>query len=117
MIDALDLATSSAIENYADTLIATDELQSWAGEVQLILYPAKEMTWRMWINALTAMKKFVILERMNYEWSFIVLEIGMLTLETIRLSLLMTSHGTRLKQGTQILVAILEGGMLILTSL
>lgn len=80
-MSVLKLATSSALDHPADDLIATVELQCWANEVQLLLLPSETMTWRMWHNAITAMVRFLVRNKMNYGWSFIVLERGESTLQ------------------------------------
>ncbi len=76
----LQLANADALthrEN-VDGLIGTERhLQYWADEVQLLLIPSEETTWRMWFGATLAMAGFAGAQfKMSYEWSFILLENG-----------------------------------------
>lgn len=85
VIHLLNLATSSALRHPSGSPVATSEIQYWATDVQLILYPEEHMTWRMWRNALVGMKKFVALEGMSYGWSFVVMDKGKSFSSPIRL--------------------------------
>lgn len=78
IMDALRLATSNSLRYHGSSLIATGEVQFWSGEVQLILYPGENLTWRMWSAALVSMKVFVKNRGMAFGWSFIILEEGKL---------------------------------------
>lgn len=77
IMSVLKLANSAALKHPGDDLIGTEEqLQYWANEVQLLLIPGEQLTWRMWHNAITAMVRFVVHNKMSYGWSFIILRRG-----------------------------------------
>ena len=69
-------ATSHALTHPGSDLVSSHELQFWSGEVQLILYPGKLLTWRMWRASIISMNFFVKKRGMAYEWSFMILEDG-----------------------------------------
>lgn len=74
----LQLANAEAISHHDGGVIGTERhLEYWVDEVQLLLIPTEETTWRMWFGAVLAMARFAWAARgMSYEWSFILLADG-----------------------------------------
>ena len=76
VVNAINLASFTAHKNPAENLIDTGQLHFTAGNVQLLLYPEEEMTWRMWSNAVFGIRRFVKDKEMFFGWSFIILDRG-----------------------------------------
>ncbi len=58
-------------------MVETGRMEFWDGHVQLIVFPEERMTWRMWTDALWAMRTFVKRHKMSYQWSYFILQEGM----------------------------------------
>ena len=55
-------------------IIDTGQMELWDGRVKLHFRPGREMTWRMWMVALWALREFAMAHHMCFEWTFVVLE-------------------------------------------
>ena len=76
VVNAINLASLSAHKRPAENLIDTGQMHFTARDVQLLLYPEEDMTWRMWTNAIFGIRRFVKDKEMFFGWSFIILDRG-----------------------------------------
>lgn len=68
----LDLAVAAALTKDLKGYLNAQQLLFRAGDVQLVFYPRKYMTWEMWKSALRTMERFLKVKSMAFGWSFYV---------------------------------------------
>ncbi len=75
--NVLGVAVAAALSKDPKAFLKAQQLLYHSGDVQLVLYPRKYMTWEMWKNALRTMEAFLQEHSMAFAWSFSVMQEGL----------------------------------------
>lgn len=75
--NVLGVAVAAALSKDPKAYLNVQQLLFHSGDIQLVFYPRKYMTWEMWKNALRTMETFLLEHSMAFAWSFSVMQEGL----------------------------------------